>query len=43
MLTSFNETHLQFKKTVLATTERYALLIKRHEALYFSGQMSSTF
>lgn len=43
MLTGFNETHLQIKKSVPAEPERYALLIKRREAPHFSGQMSSAF
>lgn len=43
MLTGFNETHLQIKKSVPAGPEQYALLIKRREAPHFWRHMSSTF
>ena len=37
MLTGFNGTHLQIKKSVPAVPKRYALLIKRREAPHFWG------
>ena len=43
MLTGFNETHLQIKKSISAVPKRYVLLIKRREAPHFSMDLSSVF